>query len=64
MCGGLGAEVHRLALQLQVLEESDTMAQEAEAVGSCSCSPTLLPQPLPLFVTLAASAVQWDFEGC
>lgn len=30
--GSLGAEVHRLALQVQVLEESDTLAQEAEAV--------------------------------
>lgn len=34
MCQSLGAEVHRLALQVQVLEESDTVAIEAEAVPS------------------------------
>ena len=32
VCGSLGSEVHRLALQVQVLEETDTLAQEAEAV--------------------------------
>jgi len=32
LCQSLGAEVHRLALQVQVLEESDTLAIEAEAV--------------------------------
>lgn len=32
LCQSLGGEVHRLALQLQVLEESDTHAIEAEAV--------------------------------
>ncbi|DBA74957.1 hypothetical protein WJX77_011846 [Trebouxia sp. C0004] len=31
LCQSLGAEVHRLALQVQVLEESDTLAIEAEA---------------------------------
>ena len=33
LCGALGGEVHRLALQVQVLEESDTLAVEAEAVS-------------------------------
>jgi len=32
LCQSLGAEVHRLALQVQVLEESDTLAIEAEVV--------------------------------
>lgn len=32
LCQSLGGEVHRLALQVQVLEESDTHAIEAEAV--------------------------------
>lgn len=32
LCQSLGGEVHRLALQMQVLEESDTHAIEAEAV--------------------------------
>jgi len=35
LCQSLGAEVHRLALQAQVLEESDTLAIEAEAVCVC-----------------------------
>ena len=34
LCQSLGGEVHRLALQVQVLEESDTHAIEAEAVSS------------------------------
>ena len=33
LCQGLAGEVHRLALQVQVLEEADTLAVEAEAVS-------------------------------
>ena len=36
LCQSLGGEVHRLALQVQVLEESDTHAIEAEAVSAKS----------------------------
>ena len=36
LCQSLGGEVHRLALQVQVLEESDTHAIEAEAVRALS----------------------------
>lgn len=32
LCQGLAGEMHRLALQVQVLEEADTLAVEAEAV--------------------------------
>ena len=40
LCQSLGGEVHRLALQVQVLEESDTHAIEAEAVrGLYPCLP-------------------------
>ena len=32
LCQALGGEVHRLALQVQVLEQSDTLASEAAEV--------------------------------
>ena len=38
LCQALGGEVHRLALQVQVLEQSDTLAIEAEAVSPASCT--------------------------
>lgn len=42
LCQSLGGEVHRLALQVQVLEETDTHAIEAEAVrGPFACLPAL-----------------------
>ena len=40
LCQGLAGEMHRLALQVQVLEEADTLAVEAEAVSLhpyCTC---------------------------